>query len=445
MAIFDFTTLLRNAQLDAKDIKTLLNLHSEDEVSHLGVDWTRPFVGFLSAGDCFGLAACVSNDAELAATCRQWEERGECGKIMSQRGYSWVVVRGKWLMAFNTKKALLMGPCEGDVKNELMGEMYSYLEQSSDESGLASPLYQAVNGDKAPMNIAANTRVIPSLGSESVRGRLGVRDANDLIMKINMNFSAEQIALRVGLKANTEKVEEALEDMGDGFDEINGSLVPLAGRGTIGWVCANLEGDEVLDFMHSIPYMRSALVMMNLAVDADMIIRAIDGDVAIGWNSSDGSAHKGIPPFCLSAELKNMDFLQHSDYWIESAQKRGGVSIFAESPSDFCMSMGGSQVWLGAKDNIMYLTNDSALRSADGNSWLANRKNEIKGKRIYMTADVPKAMKALGLENSSIAQQLSLFQSVTLKAEGIDDWELYATSGKNQNLVRELLFNTLKN
>ena len=50
----DLKALMKSVELDAEEVSSALQLRSADEVAHLGIDLTRPFVGFLARGDYMG-------------------------------------------------------------------------------------------------------------------------------------------------------------------------------------------------------------------------------------------------------------------------------------------------------------------------------------------------------------------------------------------------------
>ena len=431
----DLKALMKSVELDAEEVSSALQLRSADEVAHLGIDLTRPFVGFLARGDYMGFAACVSNDAELTETCRKWQAKGVCGEVKTQRGYSWAVVAEQWLLAFNTKKALLMGPAVGESQTQLMGDMFRYLEQKEEESGVEMPIFKALQDMDAPMAMAANSRAMSSFGGDALREKLGVIEADDLIMKLGLNISPKSMELEAELEAGTEKVEKAIETLSEGFGKIGGALAAQTSRGSIAWACANIDGEKVLGLMRSGETLRTLLLMMNLAVDVDMIIKAVHGDVAIELNSQEDYRLGQIPAMRLTAELENTDFLKNADYWIESARERGGVQLVADSPNDFCLSYAGTEAWFGTKDKLLYVTNDRSMITPTGKGWIEANSKEIKGKRLYVTLDVQGAKRSLA-SFMDIVGDMPL-ERLTLEADDIDEWKLTITGDVKKLLTIE--------
>ena len=126
IARLDLRSFLSDADLSLQDVISLLRRsHESDDAKKVGVNMKRPVYAFISAAGNVGLAAAVSDEDDLEDFCESWHREGHASEIVEQRGYSWVVIEQQWLLAFDSKKALMMGPSIGAGQEQLRPEIIS--------------------------------------------------------------------------------------------------------------------------------------------------------------------------------------------------------------------------------------------------------------------------------------------------------------------------------
>ena len=75
----------------------------------------------------------------------------------------------------------------------------------------------------------------------------------------------------------------------------------------------------LVELLRSHTSTRTALVALNMILDLDQMLKAIDGDVALELLSPasilSGFKLSDISDFCLTAELSNTDFMERASTW----------------------------------------------------------------------------------------------------------------------------------
>lgn len=129
---------------------------------------------------------------------------------------------------------------------------------------------------------------------------------------------------------------------------IEGNLFNLQPADPVFWLCFNIKGETLLNFLRQQPQLRTALLGLNMMADVDMMLKAIDGDVLITMPKLDIKN----PELLLTATLANADFLKNAGDW-DGITKRGA--------QDFMASLEGIPTYFGVRNGVLYLTNSQKL------------------------------------------------------------------------------------
>ena len=174
---------------------------------------------------------------------------------------------------------------------------------------------------------------------------------------------------------------------------------------------------------------------MNLSVDLDMMLKAINGDVSIAVPKLDLQN----PDFILSATLTNTDFLKNADDW-KGISKRG--------TNDFAFEYDGMRAFFGVRDNKLYLASSERMAN---NAFAEASKDAFqsasKGKYLSASLNVGQLIQsypglALMLRTMpKVGEITDAFERVSLTANSPQSLELNIETRKP---VKDIISNLLE-
>ena len=439
IARLDLRSFLSDADLSLQDVISLLRRsHESDDAKKVGVNMKRPVYAFISAAGNVGLAAAVSDEDDLEDFCESWHREGHASEIVEQRGYSWVVIEQQWLLAFDSKKALMMGPSIGAGQEQLRTEMMQLLEQKEKDSGMESSLFAALSKDDEPLAAVVAPEILPSAARRELR-RMKVASKDDALLRLTLETDDNELELEADVLAESEDAKAELKRMDDLLRPIKGSLTDYAHTENVAWIALNVEGATLLDALRSNNAVRTALLALNLAFDLDRIIRSVDGDVALELtNVSSFLGNFGVDNplrgLYVTAKVENTDFLSDASTW--------GNNLFgvqALTQQDFALNLGATSYYFGVQDRTFYLGATQGLTN-EQNDYLQRKHSDIKGNRFFATFAIPSLVNQLG-SKTSLPSVLSSFERVNIVMENAGDLKLELVAPNGTNIVRELILN----
>ena len=450
VACLDAKALLKAADLSLSDMGQLISRFSESEESEpSGIDMTSPVYAFVDANGNTGFLSAVSSEDELQQTLAKMQDEGRAGDVTLQRGLSWCVIDGKWLLSFDDKKALIMGPATGDAQDQLRNTIAELMQQSRSDSGAKAELTELTEKADAPLSATLSAKLLPQKLQQTLQEWLKTETLDDVFVRLQLATKDNVITLSADLPNASKAVSERLDDIDDMLDPIDGNLIEYSHDNSLAWICMNIDGKEVLEQLRSIPELRTMLVGLNLVVDVDAILRSIDGDLALDIPDQAMlmSLFGGVPPMMLTARLDDDDFLKQSSYWLESAAKNPGFRLKALSETDFSLKSGNNDINFGVHDKVLYVNTQSRLgTNADGHAawdYLSKRKAAISGQRFYAVVNV-QPLSSLATAATSDKRVESLVGNIhyiefTMPTTGRIELNIIGAEGTN--IARNLLLN----
>lgn len=431
----DVHALLKQAKLSDEQVQQLgsrISGTDDQQELDLGLDLSQPIYGFVSSSGYFGMTASVADADKVEQALASPTKGGRQAELQRQRGYSWAVISGNYMMAFDAEKMLVMGPAVGAALDQLRNEMYGYLQQKADQSGRDSRLFADLKKVDVPAAAVLTMGVLPKPMRESVMKYVPAAVDNDVRLGLQLNIHEHGMQVATQLIADDDEALAKLNDFGQLMRPIDGTLLNAADEGALAWACLNIKGTDALPQLRTLPVVRLVLMGLNMMIDADQMLNAIDGDVAIQLMAPSGQQALDRMPVKLNACLANTDFLKNVDYWVRSS-RRG--SVRALSPTDFALNMAGIPLWFGTDQRVLYVTNDDALRRSSGNSYLAEHKRDIAGHRFFVSIDMNRAAPAVQLP----ASLSRLCQRVNVSMKELGELKLDAEGPQDTNFLYELL------
>lgn len=442
VASVDMSRLARESGLDAARLQELV--FADRSVDDTGLDFAEKIYAFVSPDDCFGVVAAVADAKQLRKTLDALHEEGHCEAVDEQRGFAWTTIEGQWLAAFDDDKLLVMGPAMGSALDELRNRMATYLRQDEAESGAATPMFSELGEQQGAVALVSQLGVLPASYSSMLRTGLPKEvDPQDVRMAASLEVAGNRLALHVALLSDHPEMQKLIREAETLFRPIQGDLATLAPPQALLWMGANVNGEKLLEELRKEPTLRTALIMLNMGIDVDLILKSIDGDLSVAVEALDGNLSV---PTVLTAQLARTDFLKNVDYWKRSLGPRSDVLFRDLGNNRFYFSMGAQGAYFGVKDKCLYVANDERLAASalvpQTASTVAPYRGEMKGCRWYLTVDLTQLWQQAGgllaaaggaSATGWVQRAQTLLARLVIKVPDMRhvDVELYAPEGTN--------------
>lgn len=443
LAHFDVKELVDDADLTATELYQLMtNTNDNPQTAPLGIDFQRPIYGFVSETGNLGLAAAVSDIDDLQDRLDEMHARGKASERTVQRGYEWVVLDGQWLMAFDSQKALAMGLAVGAAQDALRTEMATLLEQHRRESAAETPLFKMLQECDDPLAAIVAPEVLPSQGRKLLY-QLGVRSQKDALLKLTLGSDDNELELNAHVVALTTEVKEHLKKLDSAMRPLKGTNLDLTHANNTALLAVNINGNSLVELLRSHTSTRTALVALNMILDLDQMLKAIDGDVALELLSPatilSGFKLSDISDFCLTAELSNTDFMERASTWGNDF-----IQVNALADNEYSLQLGRELLFFGTSGKRLYFSSSQGL-TGEGNEYIHSKRDALTECRFYATFFAPALFSALlsqAAENGiaiplpPVLQQFERF-NITMKDAGDIKFSLIAPEGVN--IAKELV------
>lgn len=324
-----------------------LLFYSNQSGEDYGIEVTKPVYCFVDNDGTMGLVLPLSDADDFTAMLEKW------GFSLSERqGLRWAqnpAFAGGATICYDDDRALYVGPV-ASPDDRLLGKMKELMGQKEHEVKLLSSM------DKAEgfFRLSASLDMMPSDIRKLVADKLpkGV-DLSSINVHSGIGVDGSTIRLKLSIDSSDERIDKDLSTLDNLMGEIEGSLLSYTTENPLLWYCFHTKGKELLEQLRRMLEIRTALIGLNMIIDADMIIRAIDGDVSVMVPAFD----KGGFPLLVLAELDNTDFLKNVPDWGSSLAGEGGGEFEALTANDFRLSINGNTVYFGVSGNKLYVSN----------------------------------------------------------------------------------------
>lgn len=186
-------------------MRSLFHIHN---MTTRGIDLAQKVYAFESPEGFYGLCCCVSDEDNLK------ELMGKNGfKLTDFRECTFSVLGNSWVVGFNAKSLLVMGPVTAGEQRNLMVKMASYLKQDADKGLRASDLVHQLDSIQEPMAMVAAMTSLPELMRSSLMLCAPKdMDANQLYYRAGISVSSDYVQVDGALFAKNHKDDETIRD-----------------------------------------------------------------------------------------------------------------------------------------------------------------------------------------------------------------------------------------
>lgn len=340
---------------DKGNLKAVLN-----DPSLTGIDFSKPAYLFGVKGQVFGVTMKVEDESLTETFISSLVGLGLCSKVVEHDGLSWSTLLDDIGLVWSDNTLLLL---HVNSSSRQAGEklMLAYMRLDEKDAFVSTHNYEMMTGwgddDDDDIMIYANSSVMPDLMNPIMKtlGVSAVGAANmELVASVDIDDSGFEIESR--LFSNDRKTQARLDEFLHSLRPIRGTYAEQVPHGCDMWVYMGVDGDKFLPVLKRIPSVKETLIGANMGVDADKMIRTVDGDVLmLAYGKGTDSGKKIDTHVSVYAQLKDTRFLADVDYWMKSA-KSYGIKMARTGDNEYRISGTDSgDLYWAAKDGQLYL------------------------------------------------------------------------------------------
>lgn len=409
------------------DLVSKLPMGLEDFVE--AIDLEKPVYAFVSDDDLSGASLNVK-DAEKFVKAASGLGFGS----EEQGGFRWLT-NGSFMACLDHDKLLLCGPVPESGQGALRNKMIDMMRQSRQDVALL---------DKANRQ-TGSIRLCVSLGSLSKEQMPTGFDGSGAFLCSTLKVGKRDITLSANVEDKDGKPYSGRAEGEELLQPIDGLLPTVLPEKPFAWLCFGVKGENLLNVLRSGPQVSATLMMLNvLFFDADLMLKAIDGDVIVMMPKADFDRKEIL----LTARISNSDFLKNAKDW-DTTTSQGGMSLRKRGQEDdYVFTFNDEQAYFGVRGDFLYLTSSERL----ANQVLQESEHGIlqpmvAGKHICGSMDIAQiveAYQAISLILRTMPQlreAVDAFQHVSLSANTPNSIELSIETNKP---VKEVISNLTK-
>ena len=306
----------------------------------LGISQTKPSYAFLDK-KLTPFAVVPLQDEDKFRS--QLEAKGYQLSILRNYDYA----KGEYSVLIDEDFALVAFTTGTSVEEDLL----DYAKPADEPE---SVLVEELPDDPSPVSVSASGRLLFNQYVTELLpfDKKSLSALSGAVLTGSLSRNDEGLVAELALKGTDDASEQFVEELHKVLRPIEGNLLKkVLSDSTQVVLCLNVQGDAVLQFLRKIPACRLGLLALNMYVEANQMIKSVDGDVAIVAKS----IAIDEPRITLHAELNNTDFL-HNDWNVGG--KSGFLSCRALSPTDFQLTLNQmDMIRFGVKDDhVLYVT-----------------------------------------------------------------------------------------
>ncbi len=406
--MFQPAEFVKGLGLDMHDILKLASSYGDLEGS---IDLTKPVYAFTSEKGLSGISLNVKDAKKLLESASSFGFANE-----QKEGLNWVANDNN-IACFDEDKLLILNAPVTE-QNALRGEMEKLMSQSRQDVPALSDMKQDgflrlnTTLDKLPKDVNFNLPANVKLSDVRLNAALGIGKKD------------------ITLSASLQSPEPLMANV---MQPIKGNLSGMGPSAPVFWLCTSMKGENLLELLRSQPQLRTALLGLNMAVDVDMMLKAIDGDISIVVPKLDLKN----PDVLLMATLSNTEFLKNADDW---------DNVTKISPSDFIAAYEGMQTYFGVKNGLLYVATSQQMASQAALQTVGAM-DIPSGKFLYASLNAGQIIKSY----PGLTMMLSVMPQVRDAVEAIDGVTISADAQQNFELslktkkpVKDIISNLVK-
>ena len=355
-----------------------------DDPSLTGIDIKAPVYAFQTPNHFVGITMRIDDSSAFEEFVNGLSSQNLCSAVKEHDGLKWSALFDDINFTFDDNTLLMMQKFDGinSMSSEKATDMMLALMQlPTEESIVSTDKFKNISkleykDMQAYFNLAAAPEVIASQIKDYIPSGISHQDIE---MVIGVEFNNGEADAAIQLFSSKPKVQGILDDFTHSFKSVSGDFINILPDNTRLWMTMGLNGEQAITQLKKIDKVKDMLMAINLGIDIDNIIRAIDGDALVMVSTDDKTT--------LLATLGNTNFMNDISYWMESAREYG-IKFSPCGNNQYCIQADGRTFYFAVNDKQLYIGEEQFTSELFNTAKHDNLlKDEIVGKNLFVHID----------------------------------------------------------
>jgi|GEM_PF-4347772 len=303
----------------APDILAELFLY--DYSNKTGIDFGQPLYAFADFDKRIGIVGAISEQSALTEFLE-----GKNIQVFQENNLNWAYL-SNFLLVYDREKILAF------LNLSLTDSIKGYMTQLMMQEGQTyCAFHHKLDSLDCPMSFVGNANILP----ESVTAVLEQTfpknvSVEDFVVSAGLSVHGNDLRIDGTIESDKPELLKLLDKIDSTFHPV-GEYKPIdiSNNKVSSAVFMNADGQSLLKLARSIPNIRMGLLALNMCIDADLIISAMDGPLTfLTASDSLGTRHT-----YFIASLCDTKFLENTDSWDDNLTS-GAVNLEKYAPNKF--------------------------------------------------------------------------------------------------------------
>lgn len=287
-----------------------------------GIDAGQAAYLFITPNEYVALAAALSDADAFGRGVEDMQKRHLATVLPESDGLHWAWMEKGWLMAWNKRALLVLGPGVAKERDQLHQTLVQMAEGNAPFA--STPAYGQLLKQPGEAQLYAQVDAVPAPYNALFRLNIPADaplDAVQVFASLHTNKAKTSVAF--SLTSENEDIKQQLAQ----YEQQKGCIriTPDAHQPMpLFFMATSTGGKDLVALLQSDATLRGLLMGLNQVVDATRMLGTSNGLLTLQITNFDADWQ---PTFSLQAENQTPGLLSDADYWMESARKQHGVTL----------------------------------------------------------------------------------------------------------------------
>jgi len=406
IAAIDMASIAKQNQQDGTALKQLLHV---DNVDDCGLNLNEKLYAFETADGSLGLVAAVNSSRDLREWLTKLAETGDCSAIVERKNCQFCTLHTNFVVGFTDDAMLIMGPSVGAQQAKTQLTMAKMLK-AEDNDIRETKMFERLERQQGMIALVAQAQALPDkIAAPLTLGAPKGTSPSDICIAASIEIGGNGIVDITGENFSfNNDIDKALKTAAQQYRPISGKYIKAIPNGALMAMACGVDGEQYINQLRSNEALRTLLIGLNTAIDIDMMLKSVKGDMLI----TVPSATEETLEFQMVADASNQDWLQDVDYWKKSCPMGAKISDWNDG-SSFHFTSDDRNVYFGLTPNgQLFIGSSEPLAKTAGQpasqQLPADVQKRMEGKRLCLVLGV----EAMAAANSNAKTATEMVKSL---------------------------------
>lgn len=307
-----------------------------------GIDANQAAYLFITPNEYVALAAALNDADAFGQGVEDMQKRHLATILPESDGLHWAWMEKGWLMAWNKRALLVLGPGVAKERDQLRQTLVQMAEGNAPFT--STPAYEQLLKQPGEAQLYAQVDAVPAPYNALFRLNIPADAPLDAVQVFaSLRMEKARTVVSFSLTSDNEDIKQQLTQ----YEQQKGciSISPDAQQSMpLFFMATRTGGMDLVALLQSDATLRGLLMGLNQVVDATRMLGTSNGLLTLQITDFDADWQ---PTFSLQAENQTQGLLSDANYWMESARKQHGVTLKQLSSTAYQLTNEKQSVCIG--------------------------------------------------------------------------------------------------